>query len=128
MISVNKTLITSLAFMCMSVLVYAQEGKNGTPKEVRGSGRTVQEHKVLKSFNVLEIEYLHGNITVEVGGTTSSLEVELDDNLHPLLQVEENGNTLKLALRDAQGSPIWDNVNYGLAIGVVKQPCNVEAG
>ncbi|MGB3850638.1 MAG: DUF2807 domain-containing protein [Tunicatimonas sp.] len=107
MISVNKNIFASLAFVCLSVWAYAQESRNSTPKEVRGSGRIVQEQRILAPFNTLDIDYLRGKITVEVGGTASSLDAQLDDNLRPFLRIEEKENRLKISLRDAQGSPVW---------------------
>ncbi len=59
--------VSGIAFLCILTSSYAQDRKSATPVEVRGSGRIVHEQQALKPFETLSIEYVYGDINVEVG-------------------------------------------------------------
>jgi hypothetical protein len=42
---------------------------------------------------------------VEVGGTASTADIRIDDNLRPYLRIEEADNKLTLSFRDPEGNP-----------------------
>ncbi|GAB4020916.1 hypothetical protein GCM10028808_64040 [Spirosoma migulaei] len=44
---------------------------------------------------------------VEVGGVEPSVDITLDDNMQPLLRVENQNGTLKLSFEDPQGRSFW---------------------
>lgn len=102
-----RILLAGLAFLCLSAPLHAQDDPYAARKEVRGSGKIVQEQKTLKPFDALEIEQLHGEVTVEVGGTVASADIRMDDNLRPYLRIEEEDGRLKLSFRDPEGNPYW---------------------
>jgi hypothetical protein len=95
------------AFLGLFISIHAQEVTAPHAIEVRGSGRVVQEQRKLKPFKALKIEYTVGNVVVEVGGTTSAFEVQLDDNLRPFINVKEVGDTVDLSFRNGEGAPVW---------------------
>ena len=102
-----KHMLAGLVFLGLSAPMHAQKETSEKPVEVHGSGRLVKEQKAVKYFNALQIEYVSGKVKVEIGGTVSALEAQLDDNLQPLLHLEEEDSTLKLSFRDGQGAPVW---------------------
>ena len=105
--SFSRILLAGLAALCLSAPLHAQDDKYAANKEVRGSGQIVQEQMTLKPFDALEIKQLHADVTVEVGGTVSSADIRIDDNLRPYLRIEEEDGRLKLSFRDPEGNPYW---------------------
>ena len=105
--SFSRNLLAGLALLCLSAPLHAQDDPYAPQHEVRGSGRVVQELKTLKPFDALEIEQFHGNVVVEVGGTASTADIRIDDNLRPYLRIEEEDGRLKLSFRHPEGDPYW---------------------
>lgn len=103
----SRNLLAGLALLCLSAPLHAQDDKYAANKEVRGSGQIVQEQKTLKPFDALEIKQLHADVTVEVGGTASTADIRIDDNLRPYLRIEEEDGRLILSFRDPEGNPYW---------------------
>ncbi len=99
--------VSGVAFLCLVSGSYAQDRKFATPVEVKGSDRIVHEQKALKPFETLSIEYVYGDINVDVGEGGDSLDIQLDDNLRQLLCVEEKDGALKLSFRMPGGTPVW---------------------
>lgn len=96
--------------LCLACLlaIYAQaQHKYDSANELRGSGRMVREKPVVKAFDAIEISQFPANVIVEVGAAGSSVDITLDDNLQPLLRVENESGTLKLSFRDPQNRPFW---------------------
>ena len=102
-----RNLLAGLALLCLSAPLHAQDDKYTPQQEVRGSGRVVQEQKTLKPFDALETEKFHADVIVEVGGTASTADIRIDDNLRPYLVIEEENGRLKLSFRDPEGDPFW---------------------
>ncbi len=102
-----RRILASLTILLLAFSVHAQKDGFPRPVEVRASGHKVHEQQVLRHFDSLEIAYIHGKVEVEIGGTESTLDIQLDDNLRTLLQVEEKDGALKLSFRDSKGAPIW---------------------
>lgn len=108
----------------LSLVVNAQSGRYDASQELRGSGRLVRETPAIEPFDALEIQQFPAKVTVDVGGTESSITIAVDDNLRPLLRVESGENTLKLAFRDPQNKPFWiskANVEVRLTTPVLKR-------
>ena len=70
-----RSLFALLILICFSNCCLAQNNKASTPIEVQGSGRIVQEKQMLKSFDTLDLEYLYGFISVEVGDAAQTLDI-----------------------------------------------------
>lgn len=59
-----------------------------------GSGNVIREERKLSSFNKIEVS---GAFDVKlIQGTSTSVVVEADDNLMPLIRTEVKGNTLEI--------------------------------
>jgi hypothetical protein len=72
---------------------------------VHGSGQVVQEQRTLKPFTAIEIKDFPATVIVEVGGTASTADIRMDDNLRSYLRIEEADNKLTLSFRDPEGNP-----------------------
>jgi|GEM_PF-2909165 len=105
--SLPRILLAGLALLCLSAPLHAQDHPYATTKELRGSGQIVREQKTLQPFDDLQIEHLHGEVTIEVGGTVASADIRMDDNLRPYLRIEEEDGRLTLSFRDPEGNPYW---------------------
>jgi hypothetical protein len=102
-----RNLLAGLVLLYLSAPLHAQDDQYAPQNEIRGSGQIVQEQKTLKPFDALETEKFHGNVIVEVGGTASTADIRIDDNLRPYLRIEEEDGRLKLSFRDPEGDPFW---------------------
>ncbi|UFH57779.1 GIN domain-containing protein [Spirosoma sp. KNUC1025] len=91
----------------LSLWATAQHNKYNSNREWRGSGRPVRQKPSVKPFDALEIHQFPASVLVEVGGVEPSVAITLDDNLQPLLRVENQKGTLKLSFEDPQGRPFW---------------------
>jgi hypothetical protein len=100
----NKLL---LCLACLLAISAKAQNKYDSANELRGSGRTVRETPVVKAFDAIEISQFPANVVVEVGAVGSSVDITLDDNLKPLLRVENENGTLKLSFQDPQNRPFW---------------------
>ncbi len=102
-----RNLLAGLALCCLAAPLHAQHDKHNPAHEVHGSGRVVQEQRTLKPFNAVEIKQFPATVIVEVGGTASTADIRIDDNLRPYLRIEEEDGKLTLALRDPEGNRSW---------------------
>src|SRR5688500_5546613 len=99
-----RKLLAGLTLLCLAAPLHAQHDKHNPSHDVHGSGKIVQEQKTLKPFTALEIKQFPATVIVEVGGTASSADIRIDDNLRPYLLLEEADNKLTLSLRDPEGN------------------------
>jgi hypothetical protein len=99
-----RNLLAGLALVCLAAPLHAQHDKHNPSHDVHGSGRVVQEQKTLKPFTAVEIKQFPGTVTVEVGGTASSADIRIDEDLRPYLRIEEADNKLTLSFRDPEGN------------------------
>jgi hypothetical protein len=102
-----RNLLAGLALCCLAAPLHAQHDKHNPSHELHGSGRVVQEQKTLKPFHAVEIKQFPATVIVEVGGTASTADIRIDDNLRPYLLLEEEDGKLTLSLRDPEGNPSW---------------------
>lgn len=104
-----RNLLAGLALLCLAPPLHAQHDNHNPAHEVHGSGRVVQEQKTLKPFNAIEIKQFPAKVIVEVGGTASTADIRIDDNLLPYLLLEQEDGKLTLSLRNPEGHPSWVN-------------------
>jgi hypothetical protein len=100
-----RNLLAGLALCCLAAPLHAQQDKNAARQDVHGSGKIVQEQKTLKPFDALEIEEFHADVIVEVGGTASTADIRMDENLRQYLRMEEENGRLKLSFRAPEDHP-----------------------
>jgi hypothetical protein len=104
-----RNLLAGLTLLCLATPLQAQNDKNATREEVHGSGKIVQEQKTLKPFDALEIKEFNADVIVEVGGTASSADIRIDENLRSYLRIEEEDGRLKLSFRGPDDHPFRMN-------------------
>ncbi|WP_420148168.1 GIN domain-containing protein [Spirosoma sp.] len=97
-----------LLFACtLSVAANAQTDKYSSQRELRGSDRLVQYDRTLEPFQAINLGQFLSKVTIEVGGTQSVVNAQLDDNLKPFLQIENVNGLLTLAFKDPANKPFW---------------------
>ncbi len=101
-----RNLLAGLALLCLAAPLHAQDAAR---KEMHGSGKMVQEQKTLKPFDALEIKEFNADVIVEVGGTASTADIRIDENLRPYLRIEEEDGRLKLSFRGPDDHPFRMN-------------------
>lgn len=84
-----KTILTSILFSLFISTGFAQ---------LKGSGNVVKRTFEFQQFNQLRFQDLDGRIDVAIGNSWS-VEVSIDDNLEPLLQVTLNKNADELTVK-----------------------------
>jgi hypothetical protein len=105
-----RNLLAGLALLCLAAPLHAQDDKDAARKEMHGSGKMIQEQKTLKPFDALEIKEFNADVIVEVGGTASTADIRIDDNLRPYLRIEEEEDgRLKLSFRGPDDHPFRMN-------------------
>lgn len=102
-----KTCTVLFVFTFLSVLANAQTDKYSNQRELRGSGRIVREDRTLEPFQAIDIQPFLSKVTIDVGGTQSAVNVQLDDNFKPFLQIENTNGVLKLMFKDPANKPFW---------------------
>ena len=100
-------LILFVLALLLSATLQAQDNKYDSSQELRGSGRVVQETKRVEPFTEIRTRQFPAKITVEVGGDESSVDLRLDDNLRPLLRIDQQDGILTLSFVDPQDKPFW---------------------
>lgn len=105
-----KTIVFAFAWL-LSATLQAQDTKYNASQELRGSGRVVQETKSVSPFTEIQTQQFPANITVEVGSSESSVDISLDDNLRPLLRIDQQDGVLKLSFADPQNKPFWISIS-----------------
>lgn len=101
-----KTSLLAFALL-LSVTLQAQNNQYDASQELRGNGQVVQEIKRVEPFTEIQTRQFPAKITVEVGGSESLVDISLDDNLRPLLRIDQQGGILKLSFADPQDKPFW---------------------
>jgi hypothetical protein len=101
-----KTIILAIAWL-LSATIQAQPTKYDSSQELRGSGRVVRETKQVEPFSEIQTQQFPANITVEIGGNESSVDISLDDNLRPYLRIDQDNGILKLSFAEPSGNPFW---------------------
>ena len=85
-----KNNIGIIAFLLFTVFAFGQQ-----KEKVKGSKIVTIEQKEIGEFDGLEVE---DNLEIFlIKGDKSGLEIEADDNLHELIDIHMNGNTLHLS-------------------------------
>lgn len=67
----------------------------------------MRETKQFAPFSEIQTEKFPANLTVEVGGNESSVDISLDANLRPFLRIDQQNDILKLSFPDTLGKPFW---------------------
>ncbi|MBO0937452.1 DUF2807 domain-containing protein [Fibrella sp. HMF5335] len=101
-----KTILFTFAWL-VSFAIQAQDTKYSPSQELRGSGQLVQETKPVAPFTEIQTEQFPANIAVEVGGSESSVDISLDDNLRPFLRIDQQDGILKLSFAEPSGKSFW---------------------
>lgn len=101
-----KTTLFAFTWL-LSLSIQAQDSKYSSSQEVRGSGRIVRETKTVAPFTEIQTQQFPTNITVEIGGNESSVDISLDDNLRPYLRIDQQNDILKLSFAEPSGKPFW---------------------
>jgi uncharacterized membrane protein YphA (DoxX/SURF4 family) len=86
---VKTAITTAILLLCMQT--FAQNGP------LNGSGNIVTKTFDYNNFDKLELLDLAGNISVEIG-KPFSVNINIDDNLAPLLAVKQNNGELQIKL------------------------------
>jgi hypothetical protein len=86
---------------------YAQGDKYSSQRELRGSGKLIREDRQVASFQAIDIGPFFSKVIVEVGGTQSVVNIQLDDNLNSFLHIESVDNVLRLSFKDPANKPFW---------------------
>ena len=87
----KKLIILSALFVAGLQTAFCQMGA------LKGSGIVVTKTFDFKNFDSIELKELDGKIEVE-GGKPFSIKIAVDDNLEPLLLINEKNNTLTIEL------------------------------
>ena len=101
-----KTIVLAFRWL-LALTSQAQDATYSSSLEARGSGRMVRETKLVAPFTEIQTQQFPANITVEVGGSESSVAINLDDNLRPYLRIDQQNDILKLSFTDSLGKPFW---------------------
>ena len=88
----------------------AQQDKYSNQRELRGNRRLIQEEYTVAPFQSIDIRQFLSQVTVDIGGTQSTVNVQLDSNLKPFLQVTSVDGVLTLAFKDPDNKPFWLSV------------------
>ncbi len=87
-----KTQLTMLAFLLAAMPFWM------ACDEVSGSGRVATESRQVKSFSRLHVQ---GSMDVYIiKGTGGSAKVEAEDNILPLIELEEDGDVLRIRFKN----------------------------
>lgn len=100
-----KSILLAFSWL-LSLPTQAQDATSGSLPNVRGSGRMVRETKLVAPFTEIQTHQFPATIAVEVGGTDSSVDISLDDNLRPYLRIDQQDGILKLSLAEPSGKPV----------------------
>lgn len=101
-----KTILFAFIWL-LSLSIQAQDSKYSSQQELRGSGRIVRETKTVAPFTEIQTQQFPTNITVEIGGNESSVDISLDDNLRPYLRIDQENGILELSFAEPSGKPFW---------------------
>lgn len=88
----------------------AQQDKYSSQRELRGNRQLIREEYKLAPFQSITVRQFLSKVTVEVGGTESTVDVQLDSNLKPFLQVTSVDGVLTLAFKDPDNKAFWLSV------------------
>lgn len=92
-------------FVSETLLAQKYSNKRG----VKGDGNVIKEDREVGNFSSLDIG---GVFTVYVSqGNTTSLEVEADANLMPLIDIDKSGNTLRVSIKKDSHINKWTEMN-----------------
>lgn len=95
--------IIILCSYCILNKNFAQ--RNMYPLVGNGNEKTVRYD--LKSFDMLDILWLGGNIEVEFGASTSDITIVTDENLLSLLEVKNTDGMLRLEMKNNYKNRLW---------------------
>ncbi len=96
-----------LLIAILSCNASAQKNSRTEYKALRGSGYIMHESRTVKPFKFIEIDQFPAEFIVEVGGSEHLIDIAIDDNFVPYLQISNEGNILKLSLKEPSGSLFW---------------------
>ncbi|CCG98225.1 hypothetical protein FAES_0211 [Fibrella aestuarina BUZ 2] len=101
-----KTTVMLMALM-VPLGLHAQSGKYEPARELRGSGQVIRSTKTVAAFDAIEISQFPAEVTVQVGGSESSVTLSADDNLQPLVRIVSENGTLRLFVEADQNKRFW---------------------
>ena len=108
----KKIIILSALFIANLQTAFCQMGA------LKGSGKVVTRTFAFKNFDSIHLKDFDGKIEVEVG-KGYSIKIAIDDNLEPLLLVNENNKTLSIALDKNENNRRYvENSNIKITIKV----------
>lgn len=102
-----KKLFLLLLFCGLASTLHAQDNTSSSRRELRGSGKIIREDRTVAPFQTINIRQFLSKVTVEVGGTQSTVIVEFDDNFKQFLQIGNVDGVLTLDFEDPQNKPFW---------------------
>ncbi|GAB2586708.1 GIN domain-containing protein [Spirosoma areae] len=103
----KKASFLLLLLSLLSVRLCAQDNKYSSQRELRGSGKISREDRTVAPFQAINIRQFLSKVTVDVGGTQSTVSVEFDDNFKQFLQIETVDGVLTLDFKDPDNKPFW---------------------
>ncbi len=98
----------------------AQDAKYSNQNELRGSGKISREQRNVAPFKAISIGPFLSSVTVDVGGTQSVVNVQIDDNLKPFLVVRSVDGVLTVDFKDPDNKQFW--LSKGTIDVTVKTP------
>jgi hypothetical protein len=94
-----------------------------TMRPLTGNGKTKTVNYDLKDFDMLEILWIDGKITVEYGAPKSDIAINTDENIYTLLKVQNTEGVLKLEMEGNYRNRLWlEDDKTTIAIRTTKQP------
>lgn len=85
----------------------AQDSKYSNHNEVRGSGKISREQRSVAPFRAIAIGPFLSSVTVDVGGTQSVVNVQIDDNLTSFLKIKSVDGVLTVDFKDPNNKQFW---------------------
>jgi Putative auto-transporter adhesin, head GIN domain len=104
-----KTNLHKISFIVALLLPLGlcAQTKYTSANELRGSGKLVTLSPAVGKFDGIEIKQFPATVTVEVGGSESTLTLTIDDNLGSFVKTETKNGTLLLTFRDTDKEGFW---------------------
>lgn len=100
---------------CLFFLLWGMNS-NAQDKPLTGSGRIVNETFNYKNFDKIKLEDIVGMVTIEVG-KPFAIDVDIDDNLQPFLQVTEMNGVLIINFKGNKNNKLYiENTNVDITI------------
>jgi hypothetical protein len=116
-----KKSISILVFCCFFTINKNFAQRSMLPLVGNGNEKTVNYD--LKSFDMLDILWVGGNIEVEFGASTSDISIVSDENLFNLLEVKNSDGLLRLEMKNNYKNRLWlEDSKTRIKIRTTSQP------